>query len=171
MYQAAQFSALLIQQALLNLLRNASDAMVAVNDRPRRLFLWTDVDDNHVTILAQDSGGGFAAENADRLFEWFFITKEEGTGIGLSLSHSIVEAHRGRLWVTRNEGPGSTFAFFDFLRIRASDRQRTMTDPRFACFGAEPIPKYSRGFRVDGASYISGRRYKQGFKKKNQLRG
>jgi signal transduction histidine kinase len=100
-----------LQQVLLNLLRNASDAMVAVNDRPRRLLIRTDADNNHATVFVQDSGIGFHPEMSERLFESFFTTKQEGMGIGLSLSRSIVEAHRGRLWATRNEGPGATFAF------------------------------------------------------------
>jgi PAS domain S-box-containing protein len=100
-----------LQQVLLNLLRNASDSMVGVNDRPRRLLIRTDSDGNQATIHVQDSGVGFSPENADRLFESFFTTKQEGMGMGLSLSRSIVQAHRGRLWAMRNDGPGSTFAF------------------------------------------------------------
>jgi PAS domain S-box-containing protein len=100
-----------LQQVLLNLLRNASDAMIAVNDRPRHLVIRTIADGNHATVRVQDSGAGFDPENTDRLFESFFTTKQEGMGIGLSLSRSIVEAHRGRLWAERNDGPGATFAF------------------------------------------------------------
>ena len=100
-----------LQQVILNLLRNASDAMVTVHDRPRRLLIRTDADGSHVIVFVQDSGVGFDPESTDRLFESFFTTKQEGMGIGLSLSRSIVEAHRGRLWATRNDGPGSTFAF------------------------------------------------------------
>ena len=69
------------------------------------------MDGNHATVYVRDSGVGFDPENTDRLFESFFTTKQEGMGIGLSLSRSIVEAHRGRLWAKRNDGPGSTFAF------------------------------------------------------------
>jgi PAS domain S-box-containing protein len=100
-----------LQQVLLNLLRNALDAMGTVNDRPRRLFIRTDADGDHVTVFVQDSGVGFDPEKTDRLFESFFTTKQEGMGVGLSLSRSIVEAHRGHLWAARNDGPGSTFAF------------------------------------------------------------
>ncbi|WP_263355090.1 PAS domain S-box protein [Acidicapsa acidisoli] len=100
-----------LQQVLLNLLRNASDAMVTITDRPRQLFIRTDADGGHATVFVQDSGVGFDPETTDRLFESFFTTKQEGMGIGLSLSRSIVEAHRGHLWATRNDGPGATFAF------------------------------------------------------------
>jgi signal transduction histidine kinase len=64
-----------------------------------------------VCLTVRDTGIGFAPEAADRLFESFYTTKEDGMGIGLSVSRSIIEAHRGRLWATGNDGPGSTFAF------------------------------------------------------------
>jgi hypothetical protein len=100
-----------LQQVLLNLLRNASDAMIAIDDRPRHLFIRTAGEGDHAIVHVQDSGVGFDPETADRLFESFFTTKLEGMGIGLSLSRSIVEAHRGHLWAERNDGPGATFAF------------------------------------------------------------
>ena len=100
-----------LQQVILNLLRNASDAMETVIDRPRRLLIRTETDDNSVRLSVQDSGVGIDPEHTGRLFESFFTTKEEGMGIGLSVCRSIVEAHRGKLWATRNDGPGATFAF------------------------------------------------------------
>jgi PAS domain S-box-containing protein len=100
-----------LQQVLLNLFRNASDAMVEVNDRPRRLLIRTDVDGNDATVFVQDSGVGFDPGVTERLFESFFTTKQEGMGIGLSLSRSIVESHGGHLWAQGNDGPGATFAF------------------------------------------------------------
>jgi PAS domain S-box-containing protein len=100
-----------LQQVILNLLRNASDAMKTISDRQRRLLIRTEADNNSVRVSVQDSGVGFDPRIADRLFESFFTTKQEGMGIGLSVSRSIVEAHRGKLWATRNEGPGATFAF------------------------------------------------------------
>jgi PAS domain S-box-containing protein len=100
-----------LQQVILNLVRNASDAMVTVNDRPRRLLVRTATDNDEVQVSVEDSGVGFDPKAADRLFESFFTTKQEGMGVGLSLSRSIVEAHHGRLWATSNEGQGATFAF------------------------------------------------------------
>ncbi len=100
-----------LQQVILNLIRNGSDAMKTVDDRPRQLVIRTETDSNNVTVSVQDSGVGFNREIGDRLFESFFTTKQGGMGIGLSLSRSMVEAHRGRLWATRNDGPGATFAF------------------------------------------------------------
>jgi PAS domain S-box-containing protein len=100
-----------LQQVILNLIRNGSDAMETVNDRPRQLVIRTGDDGNQVTVSVQDFGVGFSQENGDRLFESFFTTKQDGMGIGLSLSRSIVEAHHGHLWAARNDGPGVTFAF------------------------------------------------------------
>jgi signal transduction histidine kinase len=100
-----------LQQVILNLLRNGSDAMVTINDRPRQLFIRTETHDNHVTVSVQDSGVGFSREMSERLFEPFFTTKRDGMGIGLSVSRSIIEAHHGRLWAVQNDGPGSVFSF------------------------------------------------------------
>lgn len=101
-----------LQQVILNLLRNASDAMSAIDDRARELLIRTERDEgDRVRLSVKDAGVGFAAQAADKLFEAFFTTKSDGMGIGLSISRSIIEAHRGRLWATANDGPGATFAF------------------------------------------------------------
>jgi len=100
-----------LQQVILNLIRNGSDAMVTVNNRPRQLLIRTEAAGNQVTVSVQDSGVGLSPEISERLFDSFFTTKQEGMGIGLSVSRSIVEAHHGRLWAVGNAGPGATFAF------------------------------------------------------------
>ena len=101
-----------LQQVILNLLRNAADAMTGVNDRPRLLVIRTESDEaDHVRLSVQDAGVGFASADAERLFEAFYTTKSGGMGIGLSVSRSIIESHDGRLWATPNDGPGSTFSF------------------------------------------------------------
>jgi len=101
-----------LQQVILNLLRNASDAMTAVDDRPRRLLIRTERDDdNGVRLTVRDAGVGFEPRSTDKLFDAFYTTKSGGMGIGLSVSRSIVERHRGRLWAELNEGPGATFSF------------------------------------------------------------
>jgi PAS domain S-box-containing protein len=101
-----------LQQVILNLLRNAWDAMSGVDDRPRQLLIRTERDeDDHVRLTVQDAGVGFAPQAADRLFESFYTTKNDGMGIGLSVSRSIIESHHGRMWATLNSGPGATFSF------------------------------------------------------------
>jgi len=101
-----------LQQVILNLVLNASDAMSTVEDRPRRLVISTAAeDDDHVRLMVQDTGVGFDPQSAKRLFEAFYTTKSGGMGIGLSVSRSIIESHHGRLWAVPNDGPGATFAF------------------------------------------------------------
>ena len=101
-----------LQQVISNLLRNASDAMSTIDDRPRDLLIRTDSDDNdRVRLSVSDVGIGFEPQAADRLFEAFYTTKNEGMGIGLSVSRSIIERHNGRLWATPNNGQGVTFSF------------------------------------------------------------
>jgi PAS domain S-box-containing protein len=101
-----------LQQVILNLIRNASDAMSEVEDRPRQLLIRTERDeDDRVRLTVQDAGVGFDPRAADRLFESFYTTKNDGMGIGLSISRSIIESHHGRLWATLNDGPGAAFSF------------------------------------------------------------
>jgi len=101
-----------LQQVILNLLRNASDAMSTIDDRSRDLLIRTEPDDNErVRLSVSDVGVGLEPQAAGKLFEAFYTTKDEGMGIGLSVSRSIIERHHGRLWATPNNGPGVTFSF------------------------------------------------------------
>ena len=100
-----------LQQVILNLLRNAWDAMVDVHDRPRTLRVSTEREDgDRVRVSVRDSGVGIDAQNTNRLFDPFYTTKSDGMGIGLSISRSIIERHHGRLWAEPNDGPGVTFS-------------------------------------------------------------
>jgi len=101
-----------LQQVILNLLKNGSDAMSTVEDRPRVLAIRTERDEgDRVRLTVQDAGIGFDPQAANRLFDAFYTTKGDGMGIGLSVSRSIIERHHGRLWATLNDGPGATFSF------------------------------------------------------------
>ncbi|MGC1450831.1 MAG: PAS domain S-box protein [Candidatus Sulfotelmatobacter sp.] len=101
-----------IQQVILNLIRNASEAMSAVDDRPRELLVETERDESGAVRLSiKDTGTGINPEIEEKLFEAFHTTKGDGMGIGLSVSRSITERHQGRLWAIRNKGPGATFIF------------------------------------------------------------
>jgi PAS domain S-box-containing protein len=100
------------QQVILNLLLNACDAMSAVEDRPRELAIATHTDgEGRVRLSVRDTGAGLQSAGADKLFEAFYTTKHNGMGIGLFVSRSIIESHRGRLWASPNDGPGATFSF------------------------------------------------------------
>jgi PAS domain S-box-containing protein len=101
-----------LQQVVINLLRNALEAMSDVEDRPREIVIRTARgDDDRVWLSVRDSGVGVPPEEAERLFDAFYTTKPDGMGIGLSVSRSIVESHGGRLWAMPNDGPGATFVF------------------------------------------------------------
>jgi len=101
-----------LQQVILNLLRNASDAMSSVDHRPRQLLIRTKQDGNGaVRLSVQDNGVGIQPESINKLFDAFYTTKSDGMGIGLSVSRSIIETHQGSLWATPNDGPGATFSF------------------------------------------------------------
>jgi PAS domain S-box-containing protein len=100
-----------LQQVIINLLRNAFEAMTDVEDRPREIVIRTACDDERVFLSVRDSGVGFEPHGAERLFEAFYTTKPDGMGIGLSVSRSIIESHGGRLWAIPSVGPGATFAF------------------------------------------------------------
>lgn len=101
-----------LQQVILNLLRNGSEAMNNVHDRPRELLVRTERDEgDRALVSVKDAGIGFDPQSVDTLFQAFCTSKNDGMGIGLSVSRSIVEQHDGRLWATLNDGPGATFSF------------------------------------------------------------
>ncbi|HEV2863711.1 MAG TPA: PAS domain-containing protein [Pyrinomonadaceae bacterium] len=101
-----------LQQVILNLLLNASEAMSGVDARPRQLVIKTERDEaERVRLSVRDAGVGFDPQYAERLFDAFYTTKDGGMGIGLSVSRSIIESHHGRLWAAPNDGPGATFSF------------------------------------------------------------
>ena len=99
-----------LQQVLINLVVNAIEAMRTSQRVPRMLVIRSARNTDEVLVQVQDSGPGIEPEEANRVFEPFFTTKPEGTGMGLSISHSIIESHAGRLWTT----PSSTGALFEF---------------------------------------------------------
>ena len=100
-----------VQQVLLNLILNAIDAMSAVTERRRELFIRSARHPDGVLIQVEDSGKGLDLERLDRIFEPFFTTKPRGIGMGLSIGRWIVEAHGGRLWATPGVSQGAVFQF------------------------------------------------------------
>lgn len=107
---------MMIEQLLINLLRNAIDAMVDTPAGERLVRVRTEAaPDNCILVSVIDHGCGIPAENADKLFDSFFTTKREGMGMGLKICRSIAEQHHGRLWYEPVEGGGTSF----FLQIPA----------------------------------------------------
>jgi PAS domain S-box-containing protein len=102
-----------LQQVIINLVLNGSEAMQAVTTRPRELLIKSHLDEAHQLVVAvKDMGVGIPADANDRVFEAFFTTKPNGLGMGLSICRSIIENHGGTLRATCNRGePGATFLF------------------------------------------------------------
>ena len=101
-----------LQQVILNLIQNGSDAMSSIDDRPRDMLVKTERDGHDALCLTvRDVGVGFSEEDGGRLFDAFYTTKGDGMGVGLSVSRSIIERHGGRMWTAGNEGPGVSFSF------------------------------------------------------------
>ena len=121
-----------LQQVILNLLINAIEAMGAVDEGPRELWVSSqkvtkipgesdedtredrtlaEAERSHVLIALRDSGPGLDPKGLDRLFNAFYTTKPQGLGMGLAISRSIIEAHGGRLWATADASQGAVFQF------------------------------------------------------------
>jgi PAS domain S-box-containing protein len=98
-----------LQQVLMNLMLNAIEAMQGVSAHLEINSQQTD--DGQLLIAVSDTGLGLPTEKADQIFDAFFTTKPQGTGMGLAISRSIVESHGGRLWASSNSGRGATFRF------------------------------------------------------------
>jgi signal transduction histidine kinase len=100
-----------LQQVVLNLILNAVEAMGSVEAGPRALSISTEQDNTGVLVAVRDSGPGIDPAHLDCVFEAFYTTKPSGTGMGLSICRSIIDAHGGRLWVGANEPRGAVFQF------------------------------------------------------------
>ena len=121
-----------LQQVIFNLVMNAAEAMSAVPDERRILTiggrLWQRNGQLAALITVHDLGCGFGTEDSERLFEAFYTTKPKGLGMGLRISHSIVEAHGGHLWAEANPDAGATF----FVALPGCHTGRLMEE-RTAC--------------------------------------
>jgi PAS domain S-box-containing protein len=99
-----------LQQVFMNLMLNGIDAMKGTTGG-RELTIKSEAGDAQLLISVSDTGVGLPPEQADQIFRAFFTTKDNGTGMGLPISRSIIESHGGRLWAVDNSGPGATFQF------------------------------------------------------------
>jgi C4-dicarboxylate-specific signal transduction histidine kinase len=101
-----------LRQVIVNLVLNGIEAMSEVADRARFLVIRSDMQNtDEVLVTVRDSGVGIAPNDEKKVFDAFFTTKAQGMGMGLSISHSIIEAHGGRLWASSNSDHGATFQF------------------------------------------------------------
>jgi signal transduction histidine kinase len=101
-----------LQQVIINLVMNGMEAMPSVAEGHRRLIIRSNREGaDQLVVAVQDFGSGLDPEIADKLFSSFVTTKPTGMGMGLSICRSIVDAHGGRIWASRDAGPGTTFHF------------------------------------------------------------
>jgi C4-dicarboxylate-specific signal transduction histidine kinase len=101
-----------LQQVVLNLIMNGMEAMRALNGAEKEIWIRTRGDkDANIRVVVEDIGVGLTAEIADKIFQPFFTTKEQGIGMGLSISRTIVESHAGHLWATPGAEHGAVFQF------------------------------------------------------------
>jgi PAS domain S-box-containing protein len=99
-----------LRQVMLNLINNAVEAMISVDANSRLLRLKTERDESqNIVVTVRDSGPGIDPQNIKRIFDRFFTTKTQGTGMGLAICRSIIEAHNGRLWAEAGVDQGSLF--------------------------------------------------------------
>jgi PAS domain S-box-containing protein len=100
-----------LQQVVLNLTLNAVEAMGSIETGPRELFISTEQDQTGSLVAVRDSGPGIDPTHLERVFKAFYTTKPSGTGMGLSICRSIIEAHGGRLWAEANQPRGAVLQF------------------------------------------------------------
>jgi two-component system sensor kinase FixL len=101
-----------LEQVLLNLIANSIDAMERVPPESRRIDISSSCSgDQFVQVSVSDQGKGLAGVDVERMFTLSYTTKDAGTGVGLSVSRSIIEAHGGKLWAEQNKERGATFCF------------------------------------------------------------
>ena len=98
-----------LQQVMMNLITNSIAAMKDVDGRRELAIKSRRAEDGHIAVCISDTGVGLPPQQADQIFNAFFTTKSHGTGMGLSISRSIIESHRGRLWAVDNSPRGASF--------------------------------------------------------------
>jgi signal transduction histidine kinase len=108
---AVQGDRVLLQQVVLNLILNAVEAMGSIETGVRELFITTKEDPAGVLVAVRDSGPGVDPRQVHRIFEAFYTTKSSGTGMGLTICRSIINAHGGQLWAEANKPHGAVFQF------------------------------------------------------------
>jgi len=110
-----------LQQVMMNLIVNGIDAMKDVDGARELAIKSQKAEDDRVLVSVSDTGVGLPPEQADQIFKAFFTTKPEGTGMGLSISRSIVESHGGRLWAADNTARGASLYFTLPTKVEAKE--------------------------------------------------
>jgi signal transduction histidine kinase len=124
-----------LQQVMMNLIVNSIDAMKDLDGTRELVITSQRAEREHLLVSVADTGVGLPAQHAHQIFDAFFTTKAHGTGMGLSISRSILESHGGRLWAADNSPRGASF----YLTLPAAPAERN--DAAFAF--AERPPQLS----------------------------
>ena len=128
-----------LQQVFMNLMHNGIEAIKDTNSAGELRITSERVHNGHLLISVSDTGVGLAPQQTDQIFNAFYTTKPEGTGMGLAISRSIIESHGGRLWATANSGPGAAFHLTLPTQVEAgaANRGEYRTDHKLSRDGAE----------------------------------
>jgi PAS domain S-box-containing protein len=110
-----------LQQVMMNLMLNSIDAMKDVDGTRELIINSQPAEDEKLMVTVSDTGVGLPPQQADQIFNAFFTTKIHGTGMGLRISHSIIESHGGRLWAASNSPRGATFHFTLPTKVEATE--------------------------------------------------
>jgi signal transduction histidine kinase len=110
-----------LQQVLMNLIMNSIDAMKDVDDTRELAIKSQRAENEEVVVSVTDSGVGLPPQQAEQIFNAFFTTKPQGTGMGLRISRSIIESHGGRLWAADNSPRGASFYFTLLNKLEAHE--------------------------------------------------
>jgi C4-dicarboxylate-specific signal transduction histidine kinase len=110
-----------LQQLLMNLMLNGIEAMKDVDGKRQLVIRSQPTENGEVLLSVSDTGVGLPVQQADKIFKAFFTTKLQGTGMGLSISRSIVESHGGRLWAADNSQRGASFCFTLPTKLEAKE--------------------------------------------------
>ena len=110
-----------LQQVLMNLMLNGIEAMKDVDGKRELVIKSQRAENEEVLVSVSDTGVGLPVQQADQIFKAFFTTKPQGTGMGLSISHSIIESHGGRLWAGENAPRGASFYFTLPTKVEAKE--------------------------------------------------
>lgn len=102
---------IMIEQVLMNLIKNAAESMQGLPIEQRQVHITASLTEDAIEVSVADNGSGISAEHLENLFSPFFTTKQDGMGMGLNICRSIIEFHKGRLWVDANPAGGSIFSF------------------------------------------------------------
>ncbi|MHA2408434.1 MAG: ATP-binding protein [Candidatus Ranarchaeia archaeon] len=100
-----------LQQVILNLILNSSEALMSESQNTRKIIVQTDLKDDQNVVSVRDNGPGIDTKDPMKLYEPFYTNKKEGMGMGLAISRSIIEAHKGHIWFENNPDSGVTFYF------------------------------------------------------------